>query len=116
MQEEEGGHLTLINIGGTVDRFGDDLWLDSAIWPFNQFTNFTKPTTNISESNHHLYSAHSECRALPIFSDGSVEGCFSVHLWFHNKLYREWLKSFSVLPSMIQEAPGRNTRNLGKGI
>ena len=31
-------------------------------------------------------------------------------------LYRERLKSFSVLLRMTQAAPGRNTRNLGKGI
>ena len=31
-------------------------------------------------------------------------------------MYRERLKSFSVLPSMTQAAPGRNTRNPGKGI
>ena len=30
--------------------------------------------------------------------------------------YRERLKSFSVLLSMTKAAPGRNTRNLGKGI
>ena len=68
MQEEEVWHLPLIKLGGPVDRFGVYLWLDCVIWPFNQFT---KPTTNISRSNH-LYSAHSECRALPIFLDGSV--------------------------------------------
>ena len=31
-------------------------------------------------------------------------------------LYRERLKSVSVLLSITQAAPGRNTRNLGKGI
>ena len=30
--------------------------------------------------------------------------------------YRDRLKSFSVLLSITQAAPGRNTRNLGKGI
>ena len=72
MQEKEVRHLPLIKLGGSADWFGDYSWLDCAIWPFNQYTNFTKPTTNISKSNHHLYSAHSECRALPIFLDGSV--------------------------------------------
>ena len=59
------------------------------LWVIDKGINimFTKPVTKISKSNH-LYSAHSECRALPIFSDGSVEGCPSVHLWFYNKLFR----------------------------
>ena len=30
--------------------------------------------------------------------------------------YRDRLKSFSVLLSITQAVPGRNTRNLGKGI
>ena len=31
-------------------------------------------------------------------------------------LYRDRLKSVSVLLSITQAGPGRNTRNLGKGI
>ena len=34
---------------------------------------------------------------------------------FSLSLYREWLNIFSVLLSITHAAPGRNTRNLGKG-
>ena len=85
---------------------------------------FSSKVSGLKNTGTNWVWEHAQETGMWKVREASENGCVKIrtreqgvtNLVIFRTLYRDRLNSFSVLLSMTQAAPGRNARNLGKGI